>query len=102
MGADSDGIQVLLGVLTLREVASLIERRRAGSRPRPFVFEANNLAAMNPFLNDFHQLLIGRIGLISVAFTSKEILMFFSNEIPAALSRLQQVVDGRARSQHGL
>jgi hypothetical protein len=49
---------------------------------------------MNPFLNDFHQLLIGRIGLISVAFTSKEILMFFSNEIPAALSRLQQVVDG--------
>jgi hypothetical protein len=46
---------------------------------------------MNPFLNDFYELLIG---LTSVVFTSKEILMLFSNEIPAALSRLQQVVDG--------
>lgn len=36
MGADSDGIEVLLGVLTLREVMSLIERTARWVAPETF------------------------------------------------------------------
>ena len=36
MGADSDGIQVLLGVLTLCEVASFIERTARWVAPETF------------------------------------------------------------------
>jgi hypothetical protein len=58
------------------------------------IIETNDLGALNPFLNDFYKLLMARIAPKSVVFTTKEIVMLFTKEIPAALSRLQQVVDG--------
>jgi len=66
------------------------------------VIEKNDLAALNPFLNDFHKLLAARFAPKFVAFTAREMQMLFSNEIPSALARLQQIVDAvRDRSTMG-
>jgi hypothetical protein len=66
------------------------------------VIEKNDLAALNPFLNDFYELLVARFAPKFVAFTAREMQMLFSNEIPSALARLQQIVDSvRDRSTTG-
>jgi hypothetical protein len=57
------------------------------------VIEKNDLAALSPFLKDFHELLVARFAPTFVAFTDREIQMLFSHEIPSALARLQKIVD---------
>jgi hypothetical protein len=66
------------------------------------LIEKNDLAALNPFFNDFYELLVARFAPKFLAFTVREMQMLFSNEIPSALGRLQQIVDSvRDRSTMG-
>jgi hypothetical protein len=58
------------------------------------IIEENDLGKLNPFLNDFCELITARIAPRPVVFSPREVLMLFSNEIPTALSNLQLLVDG--------
>ena len=49
------------------------------------IIERNDLAALNPFLNDFYALILARFGPKLVAFNTRKIQMLFSNDIPTAL-----------------
>jgi len=56
--------------------------------------ERDNLGATNEFLNEFCQLLVARVAARPVTFSAKEVPMLFSTEVPTALSKLQQLIDG--------
>jgi len=58
------------------------------------VIERDNLGATNQFLNEFCQLLVARVAARPVIFSAKEIPMLFSTEVPNALTKLQQLIDG--------
>jgi hypothetical protein len=47
-----------------------------------------------PFIEEFKELLVDRVAPKPVAFTSEEIEMLFSKQVPSVLSHLQQVMDG--------
>jgi len=58
------------------------------------MIEAHAFDMGKPFIEEFKELLIDRVARKPVAFTSEEIEMLFSKQVPSALSHLQQVVDG--------
>ena len=56
------------------------------------VIEENDLQALNPFLGEFYQLLLARFIPRAIVFSTREVLMLFSKEFPAALSNLDQLI----------
>lgn len=56
------------------------------------VIEENDLQALNPFLGEFHQLLAARLRPRPIVFSTREVLMLFSKDFPAALSNLDQMI----------
>ncbi|MGH9670305.1 MAG: hypothetical protein ACRD3A_09350 [Terriglobales bacterium] len=58
------------------------------------VIEGNDLPALNSFVNDFCALLAARFLSGPIVFSTEEILMLFSRDIPAALSNLQSLIEG--------
>lgn len=57
------------------------------------IIEDNDFRLLSPVVNDFSGLIASRIAPTPVVFTKKEVLVLFSNEIPAALSKLRKLVD---------
>ena len=57
------------------------------------LIEENDLAEMNPFLDEFSKLLKARFMPEPIAFSTKEVFMLFSKDFPAALSKLDQLID---------
>jgi hypothetical protein len=79
-GAENSGAKVQSRIIFWDDVLEAIEK--------------NDLALLNPFLHDFYELLMARLGPKPLVFSAKEILMLFSSEFPSALSHLQDLVDG--------
>ena len=63
------------------------------------VIEDNELQILNPFLNEFYQLLVAWLRPQPITFNTTEVLMLFNNKIPTALSKLDKLVlEIRAKS----
>ena len=75
----ADGIIVQTNVVTWKAVVEMIE----------MLGDKGNL-----FIEEFNQLLIGRVAPKPVVFAQEEIDMLFSNTVPSGLAHLQQVMDG--------
>jgi hypothetical protein len=58
------------------------------------IIEQNELGVLNPILNEFGELITGRIAPKPVAFLQKEVSMLFSKDIPTALSNLERLIAG--------
>lgn len=55
------------------------------------VIEENDLQALNPFLGEFHQLLVARLRPMATVFSKMEVIMLFSKDFRAALSALRNL-----------
>jgi hypothetical protein len=57
------------------------------------IIESNDLQALNPFFDEFHDLLEIRFRPRPIVFMRKEVSMLFSKDIPIALSKLDKLID---------
>jgi hypothetical protein len=57
------------------------------------IIESNDLQAISPFFDQFHQLLEVRFRPKPIVFTRKEVFMLFSKDVPVALSKLDKLID---------
>jgi hypothetical protein len=56
------------------------------------VIEDNDLQELNPFLNEFYQILVARHNPEPITFNAEEVIMLFNKNFPTALAKLDKLI----------